>query len=82
MYKYLEINNMQTYFHFLLVTLNVPLQIGKCTPGVHVPQVGNLCIRVKLSLFILIMILILKLRMQLVQCHNVTKDDTCFCKQS
>jgi len=45
MYKYMEINNMQTHFYFLLVTLNVPLHIGKCTPGVHVPQVGNLCFR-------------------------------------
>jgi len=43
MYKYLEINNMQTHFYFLLITSNVPLQIGKCTPGVHAPQVGNLC---------------------------------------
>jgi len=24
---------MQTYFYFLLITLNEPLQIGKCTPG-------------------------------------------------
>ena len=32
-YKFLEINSMQTHFYFLLITLNVPLQIGKCTPG-------------------------------------------------
>ena len=24
---------MQIYFYLLLPTLNVPLQIGKCTPG-------------------------------------------------
>jgi len=33
MYKYLEINNMQSYFYLLLITLNVPLQIDECTPG-------------------------------------------------
>jgi len=32
MYKYFEINNIQTYVSFLLLTFNVPLQIGKCTP--------------------------------------------------
>jgi len=32
MYKYLEKNNIQIYFPLLLLTLNVPLQIGKCTP--------------------------------------------------
>ena len=31
--KYLEKNYMQIYFALLLITLNVPLQIGKCTPG-------------------------------------------------
>jgi len=31
-YNYSEINTMQTYFIFLLITLNVPLQIGRCTP--------------------------------------------------
>jgi len=37
MYKYLEINNMQTYI--LLITLNVPLQIGKCTlEGTYTPD--------------------------------------------
>jgi len=33
MYKYLEIKDMQIYISLLLLTLNVPLQIGKCTPG-------------------------------------------------
>jgi len=35
---------MQIYFALLLITLNTPLQIGKCTPGgmwVQVLQVGN-----------------------------------------
>ena len=44
MYKYVEMNNMKTYFSLLLLTSNVPLQRGKCTPtslGVHVPQFGN-----------------------------------------
>jgi len=30
-YKYLEIKAMQIYIPLLLPTLNVPLQIGKCT---------------------------------------------------
>ena len=34
MCKYLEINHMQIYFALLLITLNVPLWIGKCTSGV------------------------------------------------
>jgi len=33
MHEYLEINNMQTYIYLLLITLNIPLQVGKCTPG-------------------------------------------------
>jgi len=33
MRKYLEINHMQIYFAHLLITFNVPLRIGKCTPG-------------------------------------------------
>jgi len=33
MCKYLEINHMQIYFALLLMTLNVPLRTGKCTPG-------------------------------------------------
>jgi len=41
MCKYLEKNYMQIYFALLLITLNVPLQIGKCTPGGALPQVGN-----------------------------------------
>jgi len=32
MSKYLEINYMQIYFARLLITLNVPLRIDKCTP--------------------------------------------------
>jgi len=32
MYKYLEIKDMQMYIYLLLLALNVPLQIGKCTP--------------------------------------------------
>jgi len=32
MYKDLKISNIQIYFYLLLLTLNVPLQIGKCTP--------------------------------------------------
>jgi len=32
MYKYLEIKDMQIYISLLLLTLNVPLRIGKCTP--------------------------------------------------
>jgi len=32
MYKYVEIKIFK-YLSFLLLTLNVPLQIGKCTPG-------------------------------------------------
>ena len=32
MYKYLNINNMLIYLYLLLLTLNVPLRIGKCTP--------------------------------------------------
>ena len=31
-YKYLEINDIQMYFSLLLPTLNVSLQLGKCTP--------------------------------------------------
>jgi len=34
MYKYLDKNNIQIYFSLLLLTLNVPLQIGKRTPRV------------------------------------------------
>ena len=41
MYKYLEVNNMEIHFSLLSPTSNIPLQIGKCTLGVHVPQVGN-----------------------------------------
>jgi len=41
MCKYLEIKYMPIYFALLLITLNVPLRIGKCTPRVHVPQDGN-----------------------------------------
>jgi len=41
MQEYLKINNMQIYFSLLLLTLNVPLQVGKCTLGAHMPQVGN-----------------------------------------
>jgi len=37
MCKYFEIKYMQIYFAHLLITLNVPLRTGKCTPGVHVP---------------------------------------------
>jgi len=33
MHKDLKINNMQINFYLLLLTLNVPLRIGKCTPG-------------------------------------------------
>jgi len=40
LWKYIYI-----YFSFLLLTLNVPLRVGKCTPGVHVSQVGNPCIK-------------------------------------
>jgi len=32
MYKYLEIKDMQIHIALILLTLNVPLQIGKCTP--------------------------------------------------
>jgi len=31
MYKYLEIKDIQIYIYLLLLTLNGPLQIGKCT---------------------------------------------------
>jgi len=31
MYKYLEIKDMQIHVSLILLTLNVPLQIGKCT---------------------------------------------------
>jgi len=44
MQKYFEMNNMQTCFSLLLLTSNVPLQIGKCTLtslGVHVPSLGT-----------------------------------------
>jgi len=38
MHKDLKINNMQIYFCLLLLTLNVPLWIGKCTPrGTCIP---------------------------------------------
>jgi len=33
MYKYLEVNNISIYFSLLLLTLNVPLEMGKCTPS-------------------------------------------------
>jgi len=33
MYKYFEIKYMQIYFARLLISLNVALRIGKCTPG-------------------------------------------------
>jgi len=45
MYEYLDINNIYIRFTLCLLTFNVPLQIGKCTPGVHLPQVRNLCSR-------------------------------------
>ena len=32
MYQYLEIKDMQIYISLLLLTLNVPLEIDKCTP--------------------------------------------------
>ena len=42
MYKYLETNNVQIYFSHLLLTLDVPLQIGKCTPEVYTyPRLGT-----------------------------------------
>jgi len=34
-------NNIQTYFSLLLLTLNVPLQIGKCTPRGTCTQFGK-----------------------------------------
>jgi len=33
MRKYLAIDHVQIYFAPLLITLNVSLRIGKCTPG-------------------------------------------------
>jgi len=33
MCKHLEINSTRIYFALLLITLNVPLRIGNCTPG-------------------------------------------------
>jgi len=33
MCKYLEINYTEIDFALLLITFNVPLRIGKCTPG-------------------------------------------------
>jgi len=33
MYKHLEIDNKLIYFSLLLLTLNVPFQIGECTSG-------------------------------------------------
>jgi len=33
MCKDFEINYMQIYFALLLIIFNVPLRIGKCTPG-------------------------------------------------
>jgi len=32
MYKYLEVKDMQISISLLVLTLNVPLWIGKCTP--------------------------------------------------
>jgi len=32
MYKQFKMINLLTHFSLLLLTLNVPLQIGKCTP--------------------------------------------------
>jgi len=32
MYKYLKINYKYIDFSLILLTLNVPLEIGKCTP--------------------------------------------------
>jgi len=44
MYKYLEINNVYIYFYLLLLILNVPLRIGKCTPGgAYTPGWEPLC---------------------------------------
>jgi len=44
MHEYLELHKMQIYSSLLLLTLNVPVQFGKCTPlGVHAPQIGNPC---------------------------------------
>ena len=38
MCKYLEMNYIQIYFALLLITLNVPLRIGKCIPeGTCIP---------------------------------------------
>jgi len=54
MYRYLEIKGMQIHIYLLLLTLTVPLEIGKCTPGregVHVSQVGNLCFKRKFFYF-------------------------------
>jgi len=44
MYKYLEIKSMQMYIYLLLLTLNVPLLMANVHLGVHVAQVGNLCL--------------------------------------
>ena len=38
--EYLEVTNTQMDFSILLITLNVPLRISKCTRRVHLPQVG------------------------------------------
>jgi len=38
MCKYLEINNILNIFSLLLLTLNAPLHVGKCTPwGAYTP---------------------------------------------
>jgi len=38
--EYLEVTNTQMDFSILLITLNVPLRMSKCTRRVHLPQVG------------------------------------------
>ena len=36
-YRYSKTKNMKIYFPFLLLTLNVPFQIGECMPRGKVP---------------------------------------------
>jgi len=39
MYEYMAINNTQIYFFLLLLTLNIPLETGKCTrSGTRAPH--------------------------------------------
>jgi len=48
MKKYLQINKILMCLSLILLTLNVPLQIGKCTLGYMYPRLGTYALNLKL----------------------------------